>query len=186
MVFGGALVGASFDKAVFAQFLLYLVFALVLELHDDTISCEQVLVLVETDEHGTSYGPGCAVGGTRIPRQGEEVTTGDLHAILMDDTFDTFIPRRVLSFLERTIEIKTVHLPLTLTFGDNGHQAAQHRVGLRGLVVGAVGPILDGKGAETDGIVFGKNITGLCTIGLRTTYLGNEERVIGQCILARP
>ena len=104
----------------------------------------------------------------------------------MDDAFHSFVARRVLSLLERTIEIKTMHLTLTLLFGNDGHQAAQHRVGLRGLVVGAVGPILDGKGTETDGIVFGKNITGLCTIGLRTTYLGYEERVVGQCILTRP
>ncbi len=114
LVFGGALVGASFDKAVFAQFLLYLPFAFVLKLHNDTISCEQIFVLVETDKHGTSYGPGRTVGGTRIPRQGEEVTTGNLHTILMDDAFYGFVACRVLSLLERTIEIKTVHLPLAL------------------------------------------------------------------------
>ena len=94
------------------------------------------------------------------------MTTGNLHAILKDDTFHGFVACRVLSLLERTIEIKTMHLTLTLLFGNDGHQAAQHRVGLRGLVVGAIGPILDGKGAETDGIVLGKDEASLCTISL--------------------
>ena len=186
LVFGGALIGTSFDKTVFAQFLLYLLFAFVLELHDNAIASEEILMLGETNQHGTSHRPLRTIGSTRIPGQGEEVTAGDLHSILTNDAFHSLVARGRLPLLEHSIEVQAMHLPLSLLFGDDGHQVAKHRVGLCRLIVGTVGAIFDRERTETDGIVFGKDITCLCTIGLRTTYLRDEERIVGQSILACP
>ena len=69
---------AGLDESVLSEdFLLFLfLLSLFLEFYYDTRAGQEILVLGEAKQDGTAFGPCAAVGGTRVPREGEVVAAG--------------------------------------------------------------------------------------------------------------
>ena len=173
---GIAVVAAGLCESVFTQRLvLVLLFGVGLETHHYSSASDDELVFGQLQDGGPCFGPSAAIGGAGIPGEGEEVAARQAQAIGEDGFLFVLL-----------VEEHTPDVVGALVLGNEWGEFSQGGIsGSDPRCLSLVG-VLNGEGADADGVVASHHIEGPGGVVGSEAYLGDEERVVPQVVLFHP
>ena len=146
-----------------------------LESHHHAIACYEIFMLGQSHDDSSTLWPCAAIGSSRVPRQGKEMTTSHNHVSISDDTF------LVSLFKEQSPRIAPA-----LTRQKQWLQVLHHGISPRHLLRGRGRGLVYGKGAEAQCVDLAKGVKRTNAAILGTLRLGRKERIIWSLIKCHP